>query len=128
MEASTSWNGAIQFSCSQLTIDNCEIRDNIGTGIQLGPAPETALHLVDSRIVRNDIGIEAQAGWCSSVPLTEPIDYDAYDSGLGAATGWNNVIPGPGEPDANSLAAFDATALDDELDLTFLTEPKPENE
>jgi len=128
IEESTSWYGAIDFSCSQLTIDHCEIRDNIGVGIRLGPAPGTELHLVDSRIVRNDIGIEAQAGWCSPVPLTEPVDYDDYDSGLGTATGWNNVIPGPGEPDANSLAAFDATALDDELDLAFLTEPRPEDE
>ena len=128
VEMSTSWNGAIHVGCGRLTIDSCEIRDNIGVAIALGPAPTTELHLVDSRIVRNDIGIEAHSGWCSPVPVTDPADYDAMEFGFGTATGWNNVIPGRGEPDGNSLAAFDATAMDEELDLTFLTEPEPGNE
>lgn len=119
IEESTGWEGAIDLSCSSLTVEGCDILDNNGPGLKVGPAG-TSLHLVDCVIARNGKGILASPGDCSD----GIVRYGSFAE----ITGWGNTIPDSGEPDQNEFGAFDATAHRAQLDLAFLTQPKPDEE
>ena len=129
IENSPPSSHVIQFWCSRLELDNCDIRDNQGTGVSVGAGVASELHMINSRILRNSQGMEVSYGACAlearigsqSAPLSE--------EGYGTITGWANTIPGPGEKDGNTYSVFGSPPFPPrELDLTFLTQPKPEDE
>lgn len=119
---------AISVYCSDLILENCLIRDNQGNGITLGGGEDSRLHMIDCQITGNAFGLELVFGSCN--PGTDP-NWEAptslYDKSHGTATGWNNVIPGPDEPDGNLLGSFEYYYRD-YIDPSFLTEPKPVDE
>ncbi len=111
--------GLMLIDSAQLTMSGCTLRDNLlagialwdqaqGTitdctisgspsGIALGDAAKATVE--DNRVIDNEVGVLL-------------IDDTAEVSGSG------NLIPGPGEADGNTLAAFDPA------DLGFLVEPR----
>jgi len=130
IEDSPSTQHVISVMCSTLELRGCEIRDNQGPGITVHGSAASELQMTNSRILRNSFGLELFYEAC---PL-EPLSYGSESSVLGersfaTITGWENSIPGPDEEDGNTGSAFLFHPLMTKtLDLSFLTEPKPETE
>jgi hypothetical protein len=125
IQGSTDWYGAIVVnSRTDLRIENCDIIDNQGAGVNALMC--STLHMIDSRLLRNGDGLHVTPGGCpdeNGMPVREwPEKYPDV-------TGWGNVIPGPGEPDGNHESAIDDSVYGGTgIDLSFLTQPKPDSE
>ncbi len=129
IENSPPSSHVIQFWCSRLELDNCDIRDNQGTGVTVGAGVASELHMINSRILRNSQGMEVSYGACALEARVGSQSASLSEEGYGTITGWGNRIPGPGEEDGNTYSVFGSPPFPPrELDLTFLTQPKPEDE
>lgn len=124
----TDDSAAISAWCSDLSLENCRISDNVGNGVRLGGGEASRLHMTDCQLTGNAYGLELVFGSCN--PGTDP-NWEAptslYDKSHGTVTGWGNSIPGADELGGNLLGSFEYYHRD-LLDPTFLTEPKPEDE
>jgi len=121
----TGDGAAISVSCTDLEIRSCTIRDSVGSAIRLGGGEATKLHIINSHLVGNAYGIDFTYGGCN--PGDDP-NWDGIPQSAqsyGTATGWNNDIPGPDEPDGNREGAFWYCFPDRLADPSFLTERKP---
>jgi len=123
IQRSTSWFGAIACRNSSLVVENCDLLDNTGAGIEMQPCG--SLHLTDSRLLRNGDGLHMTPGGCDENGFpTGPVFPPEYSE----VTGWNNVIPEPGEPDGNRESAIDDSVYGgDRIDLSFLMQPRPDD-
>lgn len=130
IENSPPTAGVISVMCSYLELLSCEIRDNQGSAITSYGGADSALHLVDCSVIRNSQGLKLFRGACPLEPLalgSQPSPSGEHS--FGTITGWGNVIPGPDEEDGNMASAFQVdVSLGETMDLSFLIEPKPEEE
>ncbi len=118
--------GAVATWCTDLTLDNCRIRDCEGSAIDVGGGEASRLHIVNCQLTRNAYGIDLTYGSCN--PGGDP-DWEApTQRSYGTLTGWGNVIPGPQEMEGNREGAFYYCFQDYLEDPAFLLEPKPEDE
>ena len=119
--------GAISVMCSYLELVSCEIRDNQGPAITLYGGVSSGLHITNCRAIRNSVGLLLFYAGCRIDP-TSPESPRSEES-FGTITGWGNVVPEPNEEDGNMAGAFQVNAPPGEtIDLSFLIEPKPEDE
>jgi hypothetical protein len=120
----SDWYGAVVVDpLTTAWIEDCDIIDNQGAGVHVLTC--SLFHMTDSRLLRNGDGLHLSPGGCP--------DEDGYITKFplqyADITGWGNVIPGPGEPDGNRESAIDDCVYGgDKIDVSFLTEPKPDDE
>jgi len=132
VEGSGSWMSApVSVQCGELTLENCEIRDNVNFGVRVAGGALTVFHMTNCRVIRNGRGLKIETGTCESWSI-EPEPGKSLTEGWvhGQITGWGNEIPGPGEPDGNEFEAIVVHSQRDTgflPDVSFLTEPKPES-
>jgi parallel beta helix pectate lyase-like protein len=122
---------AVGVWCSRLEVLDSTISDNQGGGILVRGGSVTELHLVDNTIVRNSYGLRVNMTACEleRSPAGSPDLAPMSDYGFPTISGWGNTIPEQEEEEGNTFGAFDVWAHRATIDdLSFLTEPKPEEE
>ena len=127
IEGCTSDSGAVSLYCSEVSVTDCVIRDNVGPGIRVGGGEASKLHMTGCQLLRNAYGLAAIYGSCNPSMNGTPEDTPRYAKSHGTISGWENVIPEPWEDDGNLEGAFEVyfTSF---IDLRTLLEPKPEEE
>ena len=127
VERDSSPYGAIALFCSDVTLRDCVIQDNVGPGVYVGGGEASILHMTGCTLIRSQYGLSAVYGGCNPTTTEEAPETPRYAKSHGTISGWENVIPEPWEDEGNLEGAFEVyfTSF---IDLRILVAPRPEEE